>query len=201
MTLDPSWIIGLSVLIVIGNYSLFQSRLEGSFVTRYKRFRKHFELWMEKDTNNFYRKLQQKLKTKSNPDELAQFVSLWSSRRTAVDRISGHYDNLGFRFNCICFCLALATFLSIGALVYPNPIFTINPETFPRLELKNPLLIHFIDVSILWFIIGLLFTFSYIIGMHGLSSRITKFELEASMEKVMEAELRVYGRTENQEQH
>lgn len=192
MSLDPTWIIGLSVGIIMANYSLFQYRLEVSFVTRYKRFKDNFEQWMKEDTNDFYKNLQKKLKAKSNLDELISFVNLCSSRRATINLISGHYKRLDSYFKCICFCLILATLFSIGAVFYPNPIITIYPESTNQF-LKSPLSIHFLDVSMFWFIIGLLSTFVFIISMNSLLSRIAQFELKPSMKKVMEEELRGYS--------
>lgn len=186
MSLDPLSIIGLSVLIVIGNYSLFQSKFEKDFVHKYEKFKKRFENWKNNWIRNFYAELKRKTReSDKNPEDLIQFVNKWSSQKAIIDRISNEYNNLVFWFKSMVAWLVLAIIFSFGAIIYPNPILELSlQETHPLLG--NLIIIRLIDISTFCLGVGVLIVFIYVWNMHSLSLRLAKSETGEPMEKIIE---------------
>lgn len=182
---NPLWIIGLSVAIAIGNYSLFQSKFEKDFVHRYRRFQKNFEDWRNKWISDFYEELQRKTqKSSKNPDDLIKFVNEWSSKKTLIDRISHTYGDLSMLFDLMMVWLVLAIIFSYGAILYPSPILElVLKERHPLLG--NFIIIYFIDLSTLCLVLGVLTVFIYMWSMHSFSSKLAKSEIGEPIEKII----------------
>ena len=179
--IEPITIISLSILTVIGHYSIFTYLFEKGFLSRFKKFNEQLESSMKTFIETFYKGIESKMAEKAKPEEFVKFVRSWSEKQEQFKSLKSSYDRLDKIAKAIYFLFLFVLILSFFAVALPDHavIKLTNEKTGEKIP------IHFLELANFLFYIATLSVIYYIIEHHTINMRLAKFELGVPIEEII----------------
>jgi len=175
---DTILLITFVVGMAVGQYTVFSLVLSKGFIDRFKEFKSAFDQWMRLATVEFIEDLQDIVQA-PEPIEVLNFVSEWTERQKVVSDIMEEYNKLERNTRYIIYTL--------GASALCGFFYKYKPEAFELV--KGASTVTWFQLAQFFAFLGVALIFYYLIQFTKLNSKISKFELGISVERIIEEEL------------
>ena len=187
MELSPFLVISGAFALAIGQYALLSYHIGERFVQRYKTLKDAFSKWQNEEAKKFRDTLQDKAVEEEAPEDIVDFVREWTTKNQAVKSLDTDYRRLDSVTNAVLALCAFSVLTGMIALFQPTSMFSLPSSLATPIATTQqvPIVVYWVNVSLVSFCLAVLTTLYYIGKIQSLSSIISRFEIGTSIEEIV----------------